>query len=135
MASRNQQQLGLVSSVDKDCPVVGNLNSLGRIIKQISSSLSVQLLGNCDILESAEVVLNIEANPDEKKPDNASPGLNRQSALAFKREHVDLLIRQPIKIVLGRFGGLERVIDQIKQDLEKIKVPPVSTVNNPKRDN
>lgn len=106
-AKQSETVSSLTYAEAKDA-VQRNCNSLRTILEDIVSKLSYQVLGNAEILENLKIDSELVA-----------PGKGSEVA-AFRKGEVELLIHNPIKLVLGRLNGLKKVIDKIREQLDQL---------------
>lgn len=98
--------------------VEANCHSLRTILDDIISKLHYQGLGNAEVLENQNIDNELIA-----------PGKAVEVA-AFQKHQIDLLIREPLKLALGRLGGLKKVIHKLGEQLRELTPDlPVSTGN------
>lgn len=91
--------------------VIENLNSLGNIIEDIASKINHQVLGNCDTLTYLEAKLPQSSTIVLK--DNG----DQVTLKAFQASQIDMLIKSPLRLALGRLGGLRKIIAQIQDQV------------------
>jgi len=101
-----------------------NFSSLRNILDDISGRLSHQVLGNCDVLEKTDLKANGFTPIAEQKSTSLQPEIQ-----AFRTEQINTLIRQPVKLTLGRLNGLKKVLDKIKDQMEAFS-PAVEKVSS-----
>ena len=94
-----------------EIPALGNLTSLRNILKDIGSKMNHQILGNCGVLEAIEI--SRHANNGPSSHDGQPIQVN-----AFCKDRVDALIRNPVRLALGRISGLDRVINQLESQIK-----------------
>ena len=112
-------------------PIICNLRSLKSILSDIHNRMNHQVLGNCDVLERMEVILcnGVQVAVDEtnvaevKDKESENLGIDKLDVMtygAFKCNRVTDLIRSPLRISLGRLRGLQRVVDDIENQISLI---------------
>lgn len=95
LVSENENQNGENQSSAKNS-VGENLNSFYHIIGDIIGSLDKQTLGNLSILENK---------------------INSGDVICIK--DIDLLVKQPIKLVIGRVNGLRKIVKSLQSQIQE----------------
>ena len=112
------------NAVRKEDSINGNIKSLVNIIDDIMSRMNHQILGNCDVL-----CYMVDDSSDEdgdtlvvKVDANGNPISKPMRISAFQKERVDALVKNPIRLVLGRINGLKKVIAHLEEQVKSITV-------------
>lgn len=93
-----------------------NMNSLQNILNDISSKLNHQILGNCDVLENMEFRRAGQGSQQGNQPEGEpKPDDSPEALKAFYKENIDSLIRNPVRLALGRLNGVNKSIAKLKE--------------------
>ena len=118
MTTTEQKELGqedksLSENLDA---VYENLVSLCNIVEDIALKLNHQVLSNCDILVHLEAKLG---NSSVKVLDQNDQAVTLK---VFQSNNIDSLIKSPLRLSLARLGGLKKVFNDLKAQVEASKI-------------
>lgn len=86
-----------------------NLISFASILEDIKKAAHYQVLGNCDVLEHGENNINGDSTKTSTKtmtPEELAKA--NEARIEFIIRNVDALIRNPVRLWIGRMNGLHR---------------------------
>src|SRR5574338_801804 len=88
--------------------------SLQHILNDIKNRLAHQVVGNCEMLSNPAKADGSDGNSETLEAGVVPP---------VRVQQIETLIIDPLRIALARLSGLNKIIDAIKVELEKVKFP------------
>lgn len=108
---------------NKDDSVLGNVTSLTNIIHDIISMMNYQVLGNCDVLlhmteqssRNDGLIVPVDGEGRQLSDEPIKKNL-------FQADQINALIKNPVKLALGRINGLKKVVAHLEEQLRNQQV-------------